>query len=121
MRRIEITFDCCHIRIGKRYRGVVDGIGGSVKRMVYQDVMVGETCRCAKDFIRLIKNKSTAFIIEELSTSVIKDAHVKLKNLFDSAKPIPNIQQLHSMAIIGVDELECKIYSNSAKKVIFSV
>lgn len=101
----------------KNKDGVVDGIGGTVKRTVYGEVMSGKRCNNASDFVRLIKDKGTAVIINELTTDDIDDAQEKLQDLFDNVKPVPNIQKLHSMCVAGVDTLKCKMYSNSAKHV----
>ena len=51
---------------------VVDGIGGTVKRMIYQDVMAGKRCRNAKDFVYLIQQKNSSIITYELSKSEIQ-------------------------------------------------
>jgi hypothetical protein len=44
----------------------VDGVGGSVKRMVYHDVMAGKKCRNPSDFVRLIQDRNKSIIIGEL-------------------------------------------------------
>ncbi|CAF1187211.1 unnamed protein product, partial [Didymodactylos carnosus] len=94
---------------------VVDGIGGTVKRMVYEDIMAGKKCKNAGDFVRLIKDKSTPIIIDELLTSEIEYAEMNLKQLFEQVKPVPNIQKVHSVIVWDVDKIECKLYSNSSK------
>ncbi|CAF4475622.1 unnamed protein product, partial [Rotaria socialis] len=83
-----------------------DGIGGSVKRMIYQDVMSGKRCTNANDFTCLIQARNTPIIIEELSTSDIEDAVKNLKLLFENVKAVPNIQKLHSMTVLKTNEIE---------------
>ncbi|CAF4951229.1 unnamed protein product, partial [Rotaria sp. Silwood1] len=51
--------------------------------MVYQDVMSGKRCTNATDFVRLIQDKTTPIIIEELLTTKIEYANKTLKLLFD--------------------------------------
>ena len=55
-----------------KHCSVVDGIGGTVKRMVYQDVMAGKRCRNAKDFVNLIRQKNSSIITDGLSKSEIQ-------------------------------------------------
>ncbi|CAM4825614.1 unnamed protein product [Rotaria magnacalcarata] len=95
-----------------------DGIGGSVKRMIYQDVMSGKRCTNAADFTRLIQERDTPIIIEELLTTDIEDAAENLKFLFENVKAVPNIQKLHSITVLKTNEIECKVYSNSTEKTV---
>lgn len=98
--------------------GVVDGIGGVVKRMVYQEVMIGKRCKNANDFVRLIEQKNTSILIEELLTSEIKHGRENLELLFDKVKAVPNIQKVHSITVVDIDKIECKVYSQCAKKTV---
>ncbi len=41
--------------------GVVDGVSGFFKRMVYQEVMVGKQCKNGRDFAHLIEQKILQF------------------------------------------------------------
>ena len=99
-----------------QFPSVVDGIGGNVKRMVYQDVMSGKRCTNANDFTRLIQARNTPIIIEELLTADIEDAVENLQLLFENVKAVPNIQKLHSVTVLKTNEIECKLYSNSNEK-----
>ncbi len=80
--------------------------------------MAGKRCKNAKDFVQIIQQKSNVIIIDELSISEINRGRDDLQVLFDQVKPVPNIQKVHSMTVIDIDKIECKVYSNSAKKTI---
>ena len=97
---------------------VVDGIGGTVKRMVYQDVMAGKRCRNAKDFVYLIQQKNSSIISDELLKSEIQHGYKDLQLLFNDAKAVPDTQKIHSMMVIDVNKIECKIYSLSTQKTV---
>ena len=101
-----------------RFSGVVDGLGGTVKRSVYQEIMTGKRCKNAADFLNLIKQKSTSVFIDELSTNEIQDAHKTLGPLFSNVKPVPDIQKVHSMTVIDINKIECKFYSNCKEKTV---
>ncbi|CAF4028480.1 unnamed protein product [Rotaria magnacalcarata] len=93
---------------GQLEEGVVDGIGGSVTRMVYQDVMAGKHCHNASDFVALIRDKKTSIIVDELLISDIEAAHAYLTSLFQDVKTVPSIQKVHSMTVVDVDEISCR-------------
>jgi len=84
--------------------------------MVYQEVMAGKRCTSSKDFVQIIEQKSNVIVIDELSKSDINHGRDSLRVLFDEVKPVPNIQKVHSMTVIDIDKIECKVYSNSTKK-----
>jgi hypothetical protein len=86
--------------------------------MVYQDVMAGKRCKNAKDFLHLVEQKNTSILIDQLLESEIEDAHSSLELLFDKVKPVPDIQQVHSMTVLDVDKIECKIHSFSTQKTV---
>ena len=97
---------------------MVDGIGGTVKRMVYQDVMVGKRCKNAKDFLHLIQQKNISIITDELLISEIENGHDSLQSLFDKVKAVPDIQKVHSMTVLDVNKIECKTYLSSTQKTV---
>ncbi len=49
-------------------------------------------------------------------TSEIKHDRGDLELIFDKVKAVPNIQKVHSMTVVDIDKIECKVYSHSAKK-----
>ncbi|UJR19264.1 hypothetical protein I4U23_022393 [Adineta vaga] len=75
--------------------GVVHGIGGAVKR-------------------------NTSILVIELSPDEIEQGRDSLDLIFNQAKAVPQIQKVHSMTVVNIDKIECKIYSNSGKKFILN-
>ena len=86
--------------------------------MVYQDVMAGKRCRNAKDFINLIRQRNSSIITDELSKSGIQHGLKDRQLLFNDVKAVPDIQKVHSMMVIDVNKIECKIYSLSTRKTV---
>ncbi|CAF2970137.1 unnamed protein product [Rotaria sp. Silwood2] len=86
--------------------------------MVFQDVMVGQKCKDAHDFVGLIKSKKTSIIVHEVVADDIENVRNKLSLLFMETKPIPEIQKIHSIAVIDANKVECKVFSFSSKKQI---
>jgi len=94
-------------------------LGGTVKRMAYQEVMAGKRCNNATDFLNLVKQKDTSIFIDELKINDIEHSREILDPLFSNVKPVPDIQKVHSMTVLDVNRIECKVYSNSTEKTIF--
>jgi hypothetical protein len=80
--------------------------------------MVGKRCKNANDFLNLIKGKNTSIYIHELLNSDIEHAVESLGLLFDNVKAVPDIQKIHSMTVIDVNKIKCKIFSNSTQKTV---
>ena len=70
--------------------------------------------------LTLIKQKNTPVFIDELLMNEIEDAHITLGQLFSNARPVPEIQKVHSMIVIDINKVECKFYANSKEKTIIN-
>ena len=44
----------------------MDGIGGTVKLLVYSAILIGQQCKSAADFIRIAESKTMAIEIIEI-------------------------------------------------------
>ena len=95
---------------------MVDELGGSIKRMVYEEIMSGKRCKNAVEFLTLIKQKTASVFIDELLMNEIEDAHITLGKLFSNVRPVSDIQKVHSMTVIAINKVECKFYANSKQK-----
>ncbi|CAF4335640.1 unnamed protein product [Rotaria sp. Silwood2] len=84
----------------------------------HHDVLVGKRCRNANDFLHLIKQKNTSIVIDELSPDEIEHGRDGLGLIFNQVNAVPNIQKVHSMTVVDIDKIECKIYPYSDKKTI---
>ena len=97
---------------------MVDGLGGTIKRMVYQEIMSGKRCKNTTAFLTLIKQKTTSVFIDELLINEIQDAHITRGQLFSNIRLVPNIQKVHSMTVIDINKVEYKFYADSKEKTI---
>ena len=57
-------------------------------------------------------------ITEELLTSEIEDGHKGLQLLFENVKGVQDIQKVHSMKVLDLNKIACKIYSLSTQKTV---
>ena len=62
---------------------MVDGLEGTIKRMIYQEIRSSKRWKNAVDFLTLIKQKTTSVFIDELLMNEIEDAHITLGLMLD--------------------------------------
>jgi len=82
-------------------KGVVDGIGGIVKR---------------EDFIKIAQKKTKKIILIEIMRTDIDSSKTKLENLFQTAKAIPETLKMHSVKVVDENQLEFRYYSTCSEK-----
>ena len=99
-------------------KGVVDGIGGVVKRLVWSAILAGEVCRSAVDFIKLAKMKTKKVVLIEITENDINNSKTKLGNIFKTAKTVPETLKTHSVKVVDNDTLEFRYYSTCFRKKI---
>ena len=98
-------------------KGVVDAIGGSVKRMVWQEIMAKKQLyRTATNFVRIINKKTSTIIVNEIFETEIDALKQKLEPLFITTKSVKNTQKLHNVVPIGLDIIECRMYGDAKSK-----
>lgn len=97
-------------------KGVVDGIGGVVKRLVWSAVLAGQVCRSAEDFIKIAKKKTNKITFFEITGNDIENSKTKLENIFQRAKTVPETLKLHSVKVVDKDTLEFRNYSTCSQK-----
>jgi hypothetical protein len=97
-------------------KGVVDAIGGIIKRIVWQEIMTKKQCRSATDFVRIAKTKTNTIILNEISETDIDAAKLKLQQLFATTKSVKDTQKLHSVIAIRPDVIECRMYGDATSK-----
>ncbi|CAF1536035.1 unnamed protein product, partial [Rotaria sp. Silwood1] len=112
-RKINLSW---HFFATSHGKGVVDGIGGIVKRLVWSAILAGGVCRSAEDFIKLAKKKTKKIILIEITRSDIDSSKTKLENLFKTAKSIPETLKMHSVKVVDENELEFRYYSTCSEK-----
>lgn len=100
-------------------KGVVDGVGGVIKRLVYSSILGGQQCTSAADFVAIAQSKTNAIDINEIEQHHIDNSKGQLEQLFQTTKSVPETKQLHSIKVLKNDSIECKYYSNCTSKKIF--
>lgn len=94
-------------------KGVVDGVGGTIKRLVYMAILGGQRCNSAADFVRIGKSKTTAIELVELKQHQIDHCKMQLENIFQSVKSVPETKKIHLIETMPNNSIRLKYYSNS--------
>ena len=97
-------------------RGVVDGIGGTVKRLLWLAVLAGGSCRSAEDFIKIVRNKTNKINLFEITKADVDYSKVKLENIFKTTISIPQTLKMHSVKVVDKNTLEFRYYSMCSQK-----
>lgn len=98
-------------------KGVPDGIGGIVKRLVWQQVLTNkEKCQNASDFTSIAKMKTNAINIDEITQQDIDKSTTELQQLFGNTVPVKDTHKLHSIVVLEKDIIECRLYDYSTVK-----
>ncbi|CAF2625344.1 unnamed protein product [Rotaria sp. Silwood2] len=114
--RLFETFDSWHFFATSHGKGVVDGIGGSIKRLVYRSILSGQKCTSAADFITIARSKTNNIELCEIEQYRIDNAKIKLERIFQSLKSVPETKKIHSVKVLSNNSIEHKYYSSSLTK-----
>ena len=98
-------------------KGVVDGIGGNIKHLVWQQILTKkDKCDNAADFVNIAKAKTTAIIIDEITQQDIDKSTTQLQIFFSNTSSVKNIQKLHTIKVLQQDIIEYRLYDYSREK-----
>ena len=101
------------------YKGVVDGIGGVVKRFVYPSILSGQQCQSATDLVTIAQSKTNTIEFFEIEQYHIDNSIVLMEQIFQLVKPVPEMKKIHSPRVLKNNSIEYEYYSKSSTKKIF--
>ncbi|CAM4819090.1 unnamed protein product [Rotaria magnacalcarata] len=87
-------------------KGVVDSIGGTLKRLVRMDVMADARCSSAKEFINICKRKTRTIIVSLVQQAQFDTTEALLKICFQNIVGVPNIRKQHHISVLHKDVIE---------------
>ncbi|CAF0950722.1 unnamed protein product [Didymodactylos carnosus] len=101
-------------------KGVVDGIGGILKRLVWSEMMAGKRCTSASDFVQICNEKTKIIIAGEITNAQIDVTIAKLSHMFDQTCSVPVIRKQHSIKVLHKNIIECSSYTNCTQTFVFT-
>ena len=100
-------------------KGVVDGLGGTLKRLVWLDIMAGDHCSSARDFVDICQQKSKAVIVGLVQQAQYDSTKFLLENTFKTISGIPDIRKQHHINVLHKNIVEYAQYATSENKYVF--
>lgn len=102
-------------------KGVIDGVGGNIKRLVREQMMSQNekvVVQSAKDFANLASRLTTKTLIIYVPSSEINEK-VQTSSPWDNTKAIPGISNFHFIKTME-KIVECRKHSLSLEKTVFN-
>ena len=100
-------------------KGVVDGIGGTLKRLIWLEIMAGKTCLSAEDFVKICHQKTktiSVIFVRQVQFDITKSM---LEKSFSNIVSIPSIQKQHHIQALHKDVIQYARYSTSENQYVF--
>jgi len=76
-------------------KGVVDGIGGILKRLVWLEILSGYICSSAEDFVKICLQKTKPIFVILVKQAQFDVTKSLLENTFSKISNLPGIQKQH--------------------------
>jgi len=100
-------------------KGVVDAVGGTVKRLVYRSILAGQQCTSATEFVKIAQSKTNTIEVAELTQNDIDESKAQMEPIFKSIKTVSETKKIHCVKALPNNSIEYRYYSRSATKKIF--
>ncbi|GBO41443.1 hypothetical protein AVEN_142371-1 [Araneus ventricosus] len=100
-------------------KGVVEGIGGMVKRLVWSNNLAGKLIT-AKDFVEIANQNSSSIIVVYSPSEDINQFNEHLTERWENIYPLPETQSTHYVVPFSKYLIEYKEYFFSSEKKIFN-
>ncbi len=94
-------------------KGIVDGIGGTVKRVVWKECMTGHVIDTAEDFVKCAGAKCPNIIVKFISSAEIESHRDELDMRWKGISSLPNTQAIHCVIPTSRYTVQYSIISSS--------
>ena len=110
---------CWNYFASSQGKGVVDGIGGTLKRLVWLKILAGKRCSSAEDFVKISREKTKAISIILVRQAQLDVTKTTLAKVFSNISNIPNLQKQHFIEVLHKDVIQIARYSTSDDQRVF--
>ncbi|CAF1044674.1 unnamed protein product, partial [Didymodactylos carnosus] len=94
-------------------KGVVDGIGGTIKRLVWTEIMAGKRCSSADEFVNICREKTKTIIVGLVRQGQFDITKITLEKFFDETI---NVNGIGIFACEGCQQKFCRKHSNEHRE-----
>jgi hypothetical protein len=100
-------------------KGIVDSIGGTLKRLVWTEILAGARVISAKDFVDVCRLKTKTITVGLIQEAQFDATRALLEKNFKKTVGVPKLQQQHYVNVLHKDVIEYASYSTREEKYIF--
>ncbi|CAF1309948.1 unnamed protein product [Adineta ricciae] len=100
-------------------KGIVDSIGGTLKRLVWFEILAGARVTSAKDFVDVCHRKTTTIIVGFVQQVQFDTTRRLLEKPFEKTVSVPNLRQQHHIKVLYKDIIEYALYSTREETYVF--
>jgi hypothetical protein len=100
-------------------KGVVDSIGGILKRLVWSEILAGARVVSAKDFVDVCHQKTKTINVGLVHQVQFDTTRQLLERSFEKTISVPNIRQQHYIKALHQNVIEYALYSTREEKYVF--
>jgi hypothetical protein len=100
-------------------KGIVDSIGGTLKRLVWSEILAGARVTSAKDFVDVCHRKTKTIIVGLVQQVQFDTTRALLEKSFEKTVSVPNIRQQHYINALHKNVIEYGLYSTREEKYVF--
>jgi hypothetical protein len=86
---------------------VVDGIGGTLKRPVWLEILAGKRCSSAEGFVKISRVKTKAISVILVRQAQLDVTKTTLAKVFSNISNITNLQKQHSIKVFNKRRSVC--------------
>jgi len=100
-------------------KGIVDGVGGILKRLVWLEIMAGKGCASAEDFVNICHQKTktiSVLFVKQVQFDITKSM---LEKTFSNMINLPGIQKQHHIQALHKNVIQYARYSTSDNQYVF--
>ncbi|CAF0969738.1 unnamed protein product [Rotaria sordida] len=98
---------------------VVDSIGGTLKRLVWMEIMAGTHCSSAQHFVDICHQKTKTIIVNLVQKAQFDATYSILEKTFKKIAGVPDIRQQHHVKVLYKDIIEYALYATRKESCVF--
>ena len=100
-------------------KGIVDGVGGTLKRLVWLEIMAGKRCSSAEDFVKICQEKTKTISVIFVQQAQFDITESMLEKAFSNIVNLPGIQKQHHIQALHKNVIQYARYSTSEDQYVF--
>ncbi|CAF3278014.1 unnamed protein product [Rotaria socialis] len=94
-------------------------VGGTLKRLVWLEIMAGKRCASAEDFVKICHQKTKTISVVFVKQAQLDVTKSMLEKTFMEVTSIPGLQKQHHIEVLHKDVIQFACYATSEQQYVF--